>query len=1024
MVRFGEGWYDEGDDDGGGGDAAEAAGGERRVRRRINGDRRSDVGIGFAAQLVPQYKPIGRCNNYAVLQSILCSPECKIVELILLDHCLIHALTATADVLAVLGVIKDNLEVVDDDDDKERENQDDEIEFKTHAPKIITKLFKDFVQTNVIHVHPTTISSTPTDSSADLQYQLYIKMKRSLQDRADNITLWEALRSKFEKYSTSNTSCRVDDFHSYHDEHQNDDAPPEGEKKVKRSKKSKSSKSARGSSSKHSRKDSTTYVSKQQSQHQEWDAWEEENVVDKDEVIPEDVTPELITESQNVDKRVPTIFDHPRIEATLRDSLSNLVQNAEENGPTSAPTITTQEQSTSFMENQIVWESRQQDIPRTIPKILIFYGQQRNPNEPPRPLYNKDLFFLKCGNTKEKKYILSLHKIHAEEFPEPDLEEKLNRWVRKEFKTFNEDARLSIQHWNDSWHKRVYKKNQKKVRKNPEDYYSNQRITSSFKDEKRVMYLEEIVKFYDATLEKVLNEVKLRMFESKFLKKPPLLGELDQDIMKAYEREISKRLSHRHQMRRWESFVNERLILPTMKRLRKKYRLSLKNDMPPRDKYLMVSSCSHTYNLFSLVNSTNSNQQTLADSGANKRPPMLEKGNYIPWESRFKRFLDNKLEDGERMWNSIQNSPYQRPMVVDPTNPTGPILEPLLMHGSEITTHVRHSRLMDEFDKFAAKEGESLDSVHERLTTLVNIMDHNNVRPIPVAINTKFLNCLQQEWSKYVTMVRYNQTGPIVSYDVLYDQLVQFEPHVLASRAKKAAKNHDPLALIAHLNASSSHSHTNSSYSLQSYYVTHPPSVDDYDDEYQGELQGNSQADKLTIAMMLLARAISQKFSTPTNNRLPVSSNIRNQAVGETELKGLIAGDESKSDYLGLFQETESYSRKADVHRNKCWLAMKDGAGSNLSNEENDFMLDTSYGEELEELTAAAMLMARLQPTDENAETVPSYDAKAVSQFVENNGGASEHDLTAHDEYHEIQMLAYNVQHEAENQKRLNNELS
>ncbi|GJU99719.1 retrovirus-related pol polyprotein from transposon TNT 1-94 [Tanacetum coccineum] len=31
-----------------------------------------------ASQLVPQYKPIRRCNNYAVLQSIPCSPECKI----------------------------------------------------------------------------------------------------------------------------------------------------------------------------------------------------------------------------------------------------------------------------------------------------------------------------------------------------------------------------------------------------------------------------------------------------------------------------------------------------------------------------------------------------------------------------------------------------------------------------------------------------------------------------------------------------------------------------------------------------------------------------------------------------------------------------------------------------------------------------------------------------------------------------------------------------------------------------------
>ncbi|GJR06340.1 hypothetical protein Tco_0529324 [Tanacetum coccineum] len=53
------------------------------------------------AQLVPQVKPIGRCNNYAVLQSIPCSPECKIVGQILLNHPISYALTVTADVPAV-----------------------------------------------------------------------------------------------------------------------------------------------------------------------------------------------------------------------------------------------------------------------------------------------------------------------------------------------------------------------------------------------------------------------------------------------------------------------------------------------------------------------------------------------------------------------------------------------------------------------------------------------------------------------------------------------------------------------------------------------------------------------------------------------------------------------------------------------------------------------------------------------------------------------------------------------------------
>ncbi|GJZ37853.1 hypothetical protein Tco_1027944 [Tanacetum coccineum] len=128
--------------------------------------------------------------------------------------------------------------------------------------------------------------------------------------------------------------------------------------------------------------------------------------------------------------------------------------------------------------------------------------------------------------------------------------------------------------------------------------------------------------------------------------------------------------------------------------------------------------------------SNNTNQQTLADSGANERPTILERGNYIPWESRFKRFWDNKIEEGERMWKSIQNGPYVRPMIPDLDGAVNindivkQILEPLskmtevdackdakemwerikrLMFSFDVTSHVRHSRLMDEFNKFAAK---------------------------------------------------------------------------------------------------------------------------------------------------------------------------------------------------------------------------------------------------------------------------------------------------------------------------------
>ncbi|GJR69491.1 hypothetical protein Tco_0015556, partial [Tanacetum coccineum] len=181
----------------------------------------------------------------------------------------------------------------------------------------------------------------------------------------------------------------------------------------------------------------------------------------------------------------------------------------------------------------------------------------RNPNEPPRYLYNKDLFFLKNENTEEKKYVFSLHKIHATSFPEEYLEEKLIRWVSKVFKTFNEEARLSIQHWKDTWHKRMYKIKHDKVRDDLEEVFSNYRIVEvvrvtteqqygldflqqiivirendkpdSFfeadfnKEEKRVMDLVDIPEFCDATLEKVLKEVKLKIFEIEFKMKTPRL---------------------------------------------------------------------------------------------------------------------------------------------------------------------------------------------------------------------------------------------------------------------------------------------------------------------------------------------------------------------------------------------------------------------------------------------------------------------------------------------------------------------
>nr|GEV48001.1 hypothetical protein [Tanacetum cinerariifolium] len=356
---------------------------------------------------------------------------------------------------------------------------------------------------------------------------------------------------------------------------------------------------------------------------------------------------------------------------------------------------------------------------------------------------------------------------------------------------------------------------------------------------------------------------------------------------------------------------------------------------------------------------------------------MLKKGNYIPWESRFRRSLDNKLKDGERMWNSIQNGPYQRPMIPNLDNTQLQILEPL----SKMTKGNKKQYITD-----VKVMNYLLQAIPNDIYNSVDAY-RNNVHPISVSINTKYLNCLQPEWSKYVTIARYNQNGDNVSYDVLYDSLVQFEPHVLASK---------------------------------------------------GVTKGFSRGQAYNCYDVI----ITQKLSTPTNNRLHNSSNTRNQVVvqdGRVDIQTKNAGyggnanknawrqnknqvfnAGNKSRYAYECQKPKVCDAK--YFREQMLVTMKDEPGSSLTNKENDFILDSSYGEDtLEKLTAAVIMVNASSKVHEQVSHVKrktiiqttdddQIDSSIIfdDPFVEQNGGTSGPDSNAHDEYHDIKMLAYN----------------
>ncbi|GJR24795.1 hypothetical protein Tco_0973322 [Tanacetum coccineum] len=51
-------------------------------------------------------------------------------------------------------------------------------------------------------------------------------------------------------------------------------------------------------------------------------------------------------------------------------------------------------------------------------------------------------------------------------------------------------------------------------------------------------------------------------------------------------------------------------------------------------------------------------QQSLADAGSETRPPMLERGSYIPWASRFRRYLNRKRDNRKWLLKALDEGPY------------------------------------------------------------------------------------------------------------------------------------------------------------------------------------------------------------------------------------------------------------------------------------------------------------------------------------------------------------------------------
>ncbi|GJY36161.1 hypothetical protein Tco_0421539 [Tanacetum coccineum] len=101
----------------------------------------------------------------------------------------------------------------------------------------------------------------------------------------------------------------------------------------------------------------------------------------------------------------------------------------------------------------------------------------------------------------------------------------------------------------------------------------------------------------------------------------------------------------------------------------------------------------------------------------------------------------------------------------------------LLMQGTSLTKQERECKLYDAFNKFTHIKGESLHTYYLRFTQLINDMNIYKMKMEQFQVNTKFLNSLPPEWSKFVTNVKLVKDLHTSNFDQLHAYLEQHELH-------------------------------------------------------------------------------------------------------------------------------------------------------------------------------------------------------------------------------------------------------
>nr|GEX08789.1 hypothetical protein [Tanacetum cinerariifolium] len=349
-------------------------------------------------------------------------------------------------------------------------------------------------------------------------------------------------------------------------------------------------------------------------------------------------------------------------------------------------------------------------------------------------------------------------------------------------------------------------------------------------------------------------------------------------------------------------------------------------------------------------------QQDIYAAGSENCPHMLNKENYVPWSSRLLWYAKSRT-NGKLIHNSIINGPYTDDELTDKEltkiKADDQAIQTILLGLLEdIYAAVDSCETAQEI-WFTSTDGESIESYYHRFLKLVNDLKRNKHFPEKISSNLKFLNNLQPEWSRHVTIVHQTKDLHTADYTQLYDFLKYNQKECFT----KINQNYMQQPI------------------LNPEDITYPTTA-------------------MNMALALMAKAFKLNYSTPTNNNQRISSNPRNRQItqpgmnmGQDRQMQMVRGNGGKQfrQYTGQdVGNLNGYNDVQNVGNQVIQNAVQNPRIQNVRNQNGLIVVSRNANQNLNGNGNLIAARAKGNATGHNGNQIMCYNYRGLNHFARN----------------------------------------